>query len=88
MRLFHPPNHNAYIYNSMWAYGSHYWVDPEIGPTHVTYDSSMACIFKQASRSSVKYQNMVVVDLQYVGVLKEILVVAYSSLRVVLFCCF
>jgi hypothetical protein len=44
-------------------------------------------MFKQASRSLVKDQNIVVANLQYVGVLKEILVVAYSNLCVVLFHC-
>jgi hypothetical protein len=88
VRLSHPPNHNAYIYNSMWAYGNHYQVDLETWPTHLTYDLGVACIFKQESWSSMRDQNMVVAYLQYVGVLKEISMVAYSSLCVVSFCCF
>jgi hypothetical protein len=87
MQLSHPPNHNVYIYNNMWAYGNHYRIDLEIRPTHLTYDSGVVCIFKQTSRSLVKDQNMVVEDLQYAGVLKEIFVVAYSKVCVVLFCC-
>jgi hypothetical protein len=71
VQLSHPPNHNAYIYNSMWAYGNHYQIDLETRPTHLTYDLGVACIFKQANRNSVRDQNMVVVNLQYVGVLKE-----------------
>jgi hypothetical protein len=86
--LSHPLNHNAYIYNNMWAYGNHYWIEPEIGPTNLTYDLGVACIFKQASRSSVRNQNMVVAYLQFVGILKEILVVTYPSLHVCYFVAF
>ncbi len=49
VRLFHPPNHNAYIYNNMWAYGNHYCIDLETRPTHLTYDLGVVCLFKQAS---------------------------------------
>lgn len=69
----------------MWAY---YYVDLETRPMHLTYDSGVACIFKQVSCSSMRDWNMVMANLNYVGVLKEILVVDYLSLQLVLFKCF
>ncbi len=60
-------------------YGNHYRVDLEIGPMHMTFDFGVACIFKQASRNSIRDQNMVTANLNYV-VLKEILVMDYSNL--------
>jgi hypothetical protein len=48
-----PSSTSAYTYNNMWAYGNHYKVDVETWPTHATYDSGVACIFRQGSRSSV-----------------------------------
>jgi hypothetical protein len=55
---------------------------------HMTYDSRVACIFRQTSRSSTRDHNMVMVNLNDIGVFKEILVVDYSSLLLVLFKCF
>ncbi len=49
----HPPSTSAYTYNNMWAYGNHYMVDVETRLTHATYDSGVACIFKQGSCSFV-----------------------------------
>ncbi len=46
----------------------------------VMYDSRVACIFNQASCNSTKDQDMVMENLNYVGVLKEILVVDYLNL--------
>jgi hypothetical protein len=44
------PNLIAYMYKSMWAYGNHYQVDEHEGRmVHATYDSGVACIFKQGS---------------------------------------
>jgi hypothetical protein len=52
VQLSHPPSHKAYTYDSMWAYGNHYWVDPYDGyPSHAMYNSRVACIFIQASHS-------------------------------------
>jgi hypothetical protein len=79
---FHPPSTLAYTYNNMWAYGNHYKVDVETWPTHATYDSGVACIFRQGSCSSVQDKSIVMANLHYVGVLKEIIVVSYTSQRV------
>jgi hypothetical protein len=69
----------------MWVYINHYRVDMELGPMHLTYDYGVACIFRQASRSSTRDENMVMANLNYVGILKEILVVDYLGLLLVLF---
>jgi hypothetical protein len=46
----HLPNPIAYMYKNMWAYGNHYQVDEHEGRmVHATYDSGVACIFKQGS---------------------------------------
>jgi hypothetical protein len=50
---FCPPSTLAYTYDSMWAYGNHYKVNVEIGPTHAMNDSGVACIFMLGSRSFI-----------------------------------
>jgi hypothetical protein len=52
MWLSRPPKHVGI--------GNHYRIDLKSRPTHLTYDSSVACIFKQASQSSLRDQNMCV----------------------------
>jgi hypothetical protein len=69
----------------MWAYGNHYRVEGEIGDCHMTYDSGIACIFIQGSRSSVRDRNVITTNLYYVGILKEILVVSYATMKCILF---
>jgi hypothetical protein len=85
VRLSQPPAHN--VYESMWVHENHYCVDMESRPTHLTYDFGVACIFRQASHSSTKDENMVMENFNYVGVVKEIFVVDYSRLLLVLFKC-
>jgi hypothetical protein len=58
-----------------------------IRPTHLTKDVGVACIFHQASQSSMRDQNRIIAKLNYVGLLKEILLVDYFGLRLVLFKC-
>ncbi len=77
----------TYTYEKMWAYGNHYCVDVESGPWHLRYDYGVACIFRQANRSSTWDWNFVMGNLNYVKVLKENLVVDYASLPMVLFAC-
>jgi hypothetical protein len=63
-----PPSTSAYMYNNIWAYRNHYKVDVEIWSTHATYDSGVACIFKQISHNYVQDMNIVMANLHYVGV--------------------
>jgi hypothetical protein len=62
-------------------------VDVEIGPTHGTYDSGVACIFRQGRCSFVQDMNIVMANLHYVGMLKEIIVVSYTGQHVTLMKC-
>jgi hypothetical protein len=42
LHFFSPPNHIAYTYKSMWAYGNHFQIDENEGHmAHVTYDSGV-----------------------------------------------
>jgi hypothetical protein len=79
-----PPSTLAYTYNNMWTYGNHYRVDVETWPT---YDSGVACIFKQVSCSFVQDMNILMANLHYVGVLKEIIVMSYTNQHVTLMKC-
>jgi hypothetical protein len=81
---FHPPSTSAYTYNNMWEYGNHYMVDVETWPTHNMYDNGVACVFKQGSCSFVQDKNIVMANLHYVGMLKEIIIVSYTNQRVTL----
>jgi hypothetical protein len=65
----------------MWAYGNHFQVDLETRPTHLTYNVGVTCIFNQASQSSMRDQNKIIANLNYVGVLKEILLMDYSGVN-------
>jgi len=47
---------------------------------HATYDSGMAWIFKQGSQYFIRNRNIVIKNLHYVDVLKEIIVVSYRGL--------
>ncbi len=81
MQLFHPPSHKAYTYDNMWAYGNHCRVDLDDGYlSHSTYNSGGACIFIQAIHSLARNQNIIVAYLQYVGMLKEIVVLLFGTL--------
>jgi len=62
-------------------------VDVEIWLAHATYDSGVACIFRHDSCSSVLDMNIVMANLHYVGVLKEIIVVSYIDQHVTLMKC-
>jgi hypothetical protein len=62
-------------------------VDVETWLTHATYDSGVACIFRQGSHLFVWDRNIIMANLHYVGVLKEIIVVSYIGQRVTLMKC-
>ncbi len=84
---FFPQSTSAYTYNNMWAYGNHYRVDVDTRPTHATYDSGVACIFKQGNHTYVWDKNIVIANLHYVGMLKEKIVVSQTSQCVTLMKC-
>jgi hypothetical protein len=85
--LSRPPTWKTYTYEKMWTYGNHYHANIESRLWHLTSNYGVACIFKQVICSSTRYWNFVMGNLNYVGVLKQILVVDYASLPMVLFTC-
>jgi hypothetical protein len=62
-------------------------VDVETWPTHAMYDNGVTCIFRQGSRSSIWDKNIVMANLHYVGVLKEMIIVSYINQHVTLMKC-
>jgi hypothetical protein len=72
----------------MWAYGNHYWVNDNEGRmAHATYDSGVACIFNQGSQCFAQNQNIIMANMHYVGVLKEMILVSYGGLWLVVMKC-
>lgn len=78
-----PPSKRVCAFTSMTSFGSHYRVDmEEAGPRHVTFDSGVAEIGTRRRGSLTS--NCVQADLARVGVLKNILVLCYGNLSLVL----
>jgi len=72
----------------MWAYGNHSQIDENEGHmAHATYDSGVACIFNQGSRCFAQDHNIIVANIHYVGVLKEIIVVSFGGSHLVVTRC-
>lgn len=84
MALSRPPSKKACAFGSMTSFGSHYRVDMEEGGArHVTYDSGVAEL-QTRRQSHCTTGNTVHVQLVRVGVLKNIVVVNYANLNIVL----
>ena len=84
MALSMPPSKKGCAFGSMTSFGSHYRVDMEEGgPRHVTYDSGVAELAVRA-QTPCSSRNAVQVELARVGVLKNILVLNYGDLNIVL----
>lgn len=78
------PSRKACSFKSMTSFGSHYRVDlEESRMQHVTYDSGVAELRAVVAGANVS-QCGGAVELVRVGVLKDILVVAYGNFNVVL----
>lgn len=84
MALSVQPAKKVCAFTGMTSFGSHYRVDVEEGgPRHVTFDSGVAELeCRRRGRSSST--NPVQVELLRVGVLKNILVLTYGNLNIVL----
>lgn len=84
MALSLPPSKKVCSFRGMTSFGAHYRVDAEDGgPRHVTFDSGVA---ELACRRVVglSEMNTAHVELVRVGVLKNILVLSYGNLNIVL----
>lgn len=75
-------------HNSMWAYGYHFTVDDEAGRQHVTFDAGVAAIISQTCRSFRADRHPIEAQLQYVGIVKDILRVDYVHLKFNVLRCF
>ena len=84
MALSWPPCKKACSFKSMTSFGSHYRVDlEEAGAQHVTFDSGVAELDARATSADC-LDNGSVVQLVRVGILKDILVLNYGHLNIVL----
>ena len=68
-------------HNSMWAYGYHFRADDERGRAHVSFDADVAASIMQTCHSSRANMNHVEAQLQYVGVINDIVIVDYGHLK-------
>jgi hypothetical protein len=84
MALSLPPSKKVCAFSSMTSYGAHYRIDMEEGIVrHVSYDSGVAEVAcRTPSQSSLTTDAWV--ELVRVGVLKNILVLDYGNVKVVL----
>jgi hypothetical protein len=81
--LSKPPGKKVFEYPSMWAYGNHFRCKSELwGSTHSSYDVGVAFVILQEYQSSVHDVNWMEAQLKYVGILRKIMSVDFSSLRV------
>lgn len=81
--IANPPLRLALRFSRMWAYGNHYRTDNEQqSRRHSTYDSAIATIFTETVRGGGVDNAVVEATLQYVGILKEILMVTFGALKV------
>jgi hypothetical protein len=83
VRIANPPSRLALRFSRMWAYGNHFRTDNEQhARRHSTYDSAIATIFTEHIRGGDANSVVVEATLQYVGILKEILMVSFGALKV------
>ena len=80
-----PPLSLALRFSRMWAYGNHYRTDNEQHcKRHSTYDSAICTIFTETAEGGEGGSGQAEATIQYVGILKEILMVTFGALKVTL----
>jgi hypothetical protein len=85
VRIAQPPSHMALRFSRMWAYGNHYRTDNEQHRRrHSTYDSAICTIFTETIQGGEGDPGLSEATLQYVGILKDILMVSFGALKVTL----
>ena len=84
MALSRPPLRKSCSFRSMTSFGSHFRVElEESGVQHVTFDAGVAELSMRGQHSDVS-DNGAVVELVRVGILKDIVVLTYGTLNLVL----
>ncbi|MCO5609713.1 hypothetical protein L7F22_063945 [Adiantum nelumboides] len=71
-------------YSAAWSRGRHFRVD-HIDKKRVTFDSGVMAKFEQASRRRATDQNIMIAEMQYFGLLKEIINAYYRSFTILIF---
>ncbi|MCO5566427.1 hypothetical protein L7F22_020104 [Adiantum nelumboides] len=71
-------------YSAAWSRGRHFGVD-HIDKKRVTFDSGVMAKFEQASQRRATDQNIVIAEMQYFGLLKEIINADYRSFTILNF---
>ncbi|MCO5563619.1 hypothetical protein L7F22_017266 [Adiantum nelumboides] len=71
-------------YSAAWSRGRHFRVD-HIDKKRVIFDSGVMAKFEQASRRRATDQNIVIAEMQYFGLLKEIINADYRSFTILIF---
>ena len=71
-------------YSAAWSHGRHFRVE-HIDKKRVTFDSGVMAKFEQASRRRATDQNIVIAEMQYFGLLKEIINVDHRSFTMLIF---
>ncbi|MCO5574600.1 hypothetical protein L7F22_028388 [Adiantum nelumboides] len=71
-------------YSAAWSRGRHFRVD-HIDKKCVTFDSGVMAKFEQASQRRATDQNIVIAEMQYFGLLKEIINADYRSFTILIF---
>ena len=87
VRIAQPPLRLALRFSRMWAYGNHFRTDNEQHcRRHSTYDSAICTIFTETIGGGDEGDSAGLAEatLQYVGILKEILVVSFGALKITL----
>ena len=80
------PSPRTTKYRSMWAFGNHYHVAS--AEAHMkTCDSGIATIFSRPYQLGLCDQNLIVVEVEYVGNLEEIIELNYKGLCIVVLLC-
>ena len=85
--MSHLPSPHMKRHPSMWSRGYHYRADSEQGKSNISFDAGVAAKITQTCRSSRSDLHPVEAELQYFGVIREILKVDYGHIPFILLKC-
>jgi hypothetical protein len=76
----------VHLFPSMWEYGHHFHTK-HVDDGHITQDFGVEVEFNQSSRASHRDQNLIQRTLGYIGKIKKIMQVDFTSFQCVIFSC-